>query len=570
MARTATGIDVGARTAIALRGQYKGNTFHVTGFALAENDGGDSVEAYQALAPTLRAQGFKPLQARVAVSGRDVNVRYTRVPEVPDWQLRNLMRFEVQEIGDQSGSEVASDFNLLPRPPEISGEDVVLLGMARESLLEQHEAGLRAIGGSLDSFAPAAIGLYNAFLRYGVVQEETVLLANIGADNVDIVITRGPDLLFARNLTGGGGLFDAALAQRFNVDSTKAEELKRELASLRPGVSHPTPNHDKASRAILGAAGQLASLLQSAVMFCKSQVKISGLKIDRVLLCGGGASLDGLVEYLRAGMGVPVEHFDPFHVVDMSALSHEAAEELEHYKLESVIALGLATMGSDPDAYGLEILPAALAKKRAFVGGTVWLIAAGLLLAGLLAYKTKALTDRLATATGESERFDSRLRRERQVHEQTEALIEENTELAGLVQRLNRVVGLGEQLARSFEILDQHLPGDFWVTQLDSAFDVDPELGLIRGDEAPVLQLKGRAREGVQSPASLHQRLVLALREGLSGAVMKSGFDRQEFTVELTTFAPPPESEAAAGAEGDPDDSSSDAARGRSAGGRAR
>ena len=35
-----------------------------------------------------------------------------------------------------------------------------------------------------DSFAPAAIGLYNAFLRYGVVQDETVLLANIGAENV--------------------------------------------------------------------------------------------------------------------------------------------------------------------------------------------------------------------------------------------------------------------------------------------------------------------------------------------------------------------------------------------------
>ena len=34
MARTATGIDIGACTAKALRGSYKGGTLHVTGFAV--------------------------------------------------------------------------------------------------------------------------------------------------------------------------------------------------------------------------------------------------------------------------------------------------------------------------------------------------------------------------------------------------------------------------------------------------------------------------------------------------------------------------------------------------------
>lgn len=546
MARTTTGIDVGSRTAIAIRGQYKGNTFHATGFTVAEVDGDEPAAAYGALAPALRAAGFKPAAASVAISGRDVNVRYTRVPEVPDWQLRNLMRFEVQEIGDQSGSEVASDFNLLPRPPELSGEDVVLLAMARESLLAQHEAGLASLGGTLECFAPAAIGLYNAFLRYGVVQDETVLVANIGAENVDVVITRGPDLLFARNLTGGGRLFDDAVAQRFGVDVAEAEELKRELASLRPGKPQPTPNHDKASRAILGAAGQLASLLQSAVMFCKTQVKVSGLKVDRVLLCGGGAALDGLPEYLRAGMGVPVELFDPFRVVDTSAMSPAAADELEQYRLEAVVALGLATMGSDPDSYGIEILPAKLAKRREFLGGTVWLIAAGVLLVGLLGFYAKRLTDRLAVATGENARFKSRLDRERKVHEETELLLRENAELATLVTRLNGVVGQGEQVARTFELLDQHLPSDFWLSELDSGWELDPELGLARGGEAPVLQIRGRAREGVQSPATQHQRVVQALRAAMPGVRMKDNFDRTTFTIELTQFAPPED-----GGEGD-------------------
>jgi hypothetical protein len=75
------------------------------------------------------------------------------------------MHFEVEEIGDQSGAGVASDFNLLPEIPEIEGEDVVLLAMARETLLEQHAqghadahlVGLASLGGVTRLTRPAAV-----------------------------------------------------------------------------------------------------------------------------------------------------------------------------------------------------------------------------------------------------------------------------------------------------------------------------------------------------------------------------------------------------------------------------
>ena len=305
MARSATGIDLGARSVKLLRGEYKGNTFHVSDFAHATNESGDLTRGWEGLDP-----GFKPLNARVGLTGRDVNLRYTRVPRVPDWQLRKLMRFEVDEIGDQSGSQVASDFNLLPEMAEIEGEDVVLLAMARESLLEKHMEGLEAMGGSLDAFSPNALALYNAWMRYGVIEGDTVMVANIGHDNLDVVICRGPDLVFARNLSGGARIFDEAIAERFGVGAKKAEQVKIQFATLEPNARYENANQEKASRAILGAAGQLLSLLQSTVAFCKSQLKIPGLKLDRLMLCGGGAAMAGLPAYLRSAMSMPVELFD--------------------------------------------------------------------------------------------------------------------------------------------------------------------------------------------------------------------------------------------------------------------
>lgn len=535
MPKTATGIDIGHRTAKLIRGHYKGNTFHVSRFAVTAHEAGDVSGGWKSV-----SLDWKPTHARVGLTGREVNIRYTRVPQVPDWQLKKLMRFEVAEIGEQSGSGVASDFNLLPPLPEIDGEDVVLLAMAREDLLEKHLEGIHAAGGQVDSFAPNPLALYNAFLRYGVVGDDTVLVANIGHDNLDVVICRGPDLVFARNLTGGSRLFDQAIAERFGVSERKANEVKHELASLDP-AQQTDSNREKAGRAILGAAGQLLSLLQSTVLFCKSQLKIPGLEIDRVLLCGGGAALDGLPRYLSQGMGVQVELFDPFTVVDVSALDSESAELLEDHRLEAVVALGLATMGSDPEAYSIEILPEAMRRRREFLGGPAFLIAAGVLALAYLGWDAYSLRGRLGELQREEAVAASQLGRARRVHDETRELLVRNAAFSEHATRLWAILGSGEQVARSFETLSRDMPAEFWITRYQSSWRADPELGVPAGSERPIVRVEGRAREGTASMAVLYERFLERTRASLAEASLKAAPSPRgtEFSLDLTLLAPP-------------------------------
>ena len=99
MAKIATGIDVGTSTVKMIRGEVKGTSFVVTDFFVTENPSGTIEGGWLAL-----GSGFKPTSCRVGVTGREVNMRYTRVPRLPDWQLRKLMRFEADEVGGQSES----------------------------------------------------------------------------------------------------------------------------------------------------------------------------------------------------------------------------------------------------------------------------------------------------------------------------------------------------------------------------------------------------------------------------------------------------------------------------------
>ncbi len=536
MARTVTGIDIGSRTNKFVRGQYKGGKFQLTDFAVAPHSANSIADAW-----SVGDAGFKLGLSRVGLTGRDVNIRYTRVPRVPDWQLRKLMRFEVEEVGGASGSAVASDFNLLPAMPEVEDEDIVLLALARESMLEEHADGLASAGGALDAFSPCAVALYNAWTHFGVVEDETVLIANIGHENLDVILVRGPDLLFARNLTGGGRLFDDAIAERFGVSRQRAEEIKIDLATLEPGARHRSPDQEKASRAALAAGGQLLSLLQSTVMFCKSQVKISNLRVDRVLLCGGGAALAGLPKYLSSGLGVPVELFDAFRVVETGGLSPEDAEKLEEYKLEAVVALGLATMGSDPDAYGVEILPAKLRARREFVGGTVWAIAAAVLAVAYLGWSAYAAKSQLDTAKTELAGLDTRLRRAKDTHRKTEELLKQNAVLQRDASTLQGVAGSGAQLASVVEQLEADLPDGFWVESLASEWRFHDQLRVKRGEERPIVRVNGRAREGIDSIAAALESYVAKLRARFPDAalVYAPSASGDKFTLDLTLYAPP-------------------------------
>ena len=540
MARQATGIDIGSRTALALKGSVKGNTFAVSDFSVGSLPGGKSHGVRAGWSALAQGLDFKAGATRVGLTGPEVNIRYTRVPRVPDWQLRKLMRFEVEEVGGSSGTDVASDFNVLPELPEIEGEDVVLLAMAKESLLGDHQDGVAAVGGAFEAATPNAIGLYNAWLRYGVLLDDTVLVANIGHENIDVIIARGQDLLFARSLGGGSKLFDEAIAARMGISEAEAEELKQTLVDLTPDVHHGSPDQEKASRACMGPAGQLVGLLSSTVMFCKSQVKLAGLELDRVMVCGGGAAMKGFTSYEGKGLGVPCEEFDAFQVVDLGGLDPDRAAELEEYKLEAVVALGLATAASDPEAYSIEILPAALHKKREFLGGTAFLIAASIAAVGYLGWYAMGFQTMLGKLETRIERAEKQYRTASRAHTQAAKLVEENELLSDRAVELFALAGGGEQLARVADIIDANMPKGFWLTKLVSEEASDDDLGIGREARRPIVRLEGNTREGTERVDDRFEELVAAIEGSLDGLVLKRSLSSggERFVIELSTLAP--------------------------------
>lgn len=459
MASKATAIDIGSHSAKVLVAQVGKHGVSVLRFA-----GLPTAEGRVALAES----GIPLKSSTCGLAGRDMTLRYSQVPPTPDWQLRNLMDLEIQDLSQQSGGALSADYNLLPIDDE-SGSDTVLLALAKDDALDRLQDNVTSGGGSVSAFVPNCTALYNAFLKCGPVDEDAVVaLVNIGHETIDLAIVRGTDLLFARNLTSGSKGLDEAISSQFNVSSRKAEVLKKDLLDLDPQSrgNYKSGQAEKVTMAAMSAATSIPAAINSSLSFCKAQTKIADLRIDKVLICGGGARLRGLRGLLRENLRCPVELFDPFANLDLSALPPEDAEQLQQMRHEAVVALGLAVGSLDDSLYSIEILPEAVRKKQRFQQRTIFNILAGLVIVALLFLKMGNLKDQQASNKAFEAQLARKVNRATNIHEEAEELIQQNEVDRELVTYLRKRSLPLHGVLRVKRAIVKHLSPELWVEKI--------------------------------------------------------------------------------------------------------
>lgn len=511
MARSGIGVDIGSSAIHIVVGADRKGVFQVQRILVLAIPAGAATDAAgkgEVLAKGLAGSGIKG-EVLAGLTGRDLMIRYNQVPPVPEWQLRQLMDFEIQELIGQSGEPLAADYNLVPVSSDLSSDDTVLLALAKEGVLNDHLETLGHAGLGVRSFTPNPIALFNAW-RKTSDDSGTLLLINVGARNSDLALVVDGELLFARNLSGGGELFDEALKASFNVGADKARKLKEQMANVAPfdRAANLNPQEEKVSRSLAGATGQILSMIQSSVTFARTQTGRSEIKLDRVLLSGGSSLLKGLDKYLEANLGVEVRPFDPFAGLDTTAADEEADDAA---RASSCIALGLALQAAYSDCYSIEVLPAPLKKARQFKERTVFAVLAAVLAVAYLgfdAWKTRA---DYAAARQDSRTFGNQLNQLKRRREAYDATVVNHAEGARKLDLLEERVVPGLGLSRTLALVQKYLPQDLYVRSIKHGRSADQELGIIGAETRPVVVVQGEGREGTQGLATVFNRFVTEL-----------------------------------------------------------
>ena len=423
------GIDLGAGAVKVVAGRKKGPVFELhRALSIPVRSEGDSEAAILSAVDELAGLGKLP-GARFSLAGRDLIIRYVQVPPVPLWRLNLLMDLEVRGMAEKGGEALYHDYNLVG----IAGDsdETVMLAVVKAQLLEARmEALTRSVGEPFCGM-PASVALFDAYLHSGELHEgEYLFLVDLGENSTEVVLQKDGDILFARNLSVGGRLLTQSVADTFDVPYSQAAGIKHEYANVAPrgSVSYASGREEKVANALLGAVGQLSSMIQSCLGFARTHTGVRDLSLGRILLTGGGANLRGLDAYLGSAFDCPVDRFLPDSGLDLAPLPSEEAAEFEVDPGRYSVALGLALSGVNENAFQLNLVPEKVKKKRKFLQRTLYLwltAAAALLFLAFHAYQLSGQATELKAKARKAQTASSKARRQRKSFDREQDVIKD-------------------------------------------------------------------------------------------------------------------------------------------------
>ena len=308
--------------------------------AVRDGEVADS-DAVAACIKQLWAQAkFGTKKVVVGVANQKVIVRQIDLPWMPAAELRKSLAFQVQDFIPMPVEHAILDFHALEEFTNESGARmlrVLLVAAAREmvdgALSSVTKAGLTPTMVDLTSFAVLR-SLAHADSGLGVVNAQAIV--DVGASVTNIVVHQGGVPRFVRILLMGGSNITDSIAERLGIAQDEAEAVKQATGmAVQAASGEPHPAH----RVIESTGAAFVEEVRGSLDYYMSQT--GSVRIDEVVLSGGGSRLGGLSDRLAAATRLPVRAARPLSLLTIGKTGL-TQDQLDYVEPMITVPVGLA------------------------------------------------------------------------------------------------------------------------------------------------------------------------------------------------------------------------------------
>ena len=336
------GIDVSSTAVKLLELSGGGNKYKVESYAVeplpanavVEKNITDIEAAGETIRRALKRAGTKNKFAALAVAGSSVITKVITMPgSLSEDDLASQIQLEADQYIPYSLDEVNLDFEVIgPNESDPDRMDV-LLAASRSEIVDARVAAADIAGLSCKIIDVEAFALENAF---GMIAKdmptggmgETIALVDIGSTMTALSVLTDNKIVYAREQTFGGKQLTEEIQRRYGLTYEEAGLAKRQGGlpdNYVPEVLEPFKE-------------SMAQQVNRSLQFFYSSSQVG--QVDRIVLAGGCASIEGADQVIAEKTGVEVQTANPF--AHMSLANRINAEVLANDAPSLMIACGLA------------------------------------------------------------------------------------------------------------------------------------------------------------------------------------------------------------------------------------
>jgi type IV pilus assembly protein PilM len=270
-----------------------------------------------------------------------------KMPVMSEEDLKSAIVFEAENYIPLPVNEVYLDFEIIPQVENTAKNLEVLLAGVPKKVVDSYlrvlkTADLKPVAFEIESLAIARALINNR------VTTQPVLIVDLGATRSSIIIFDRKSIRFTTSISISGMGFTELIAKNLKISFEEAERLKIEEGlgeSLKIKIDEKTDfkmTKNNIFEILIPALIDLIQQIEKYIDYYQIHALSSDLpererKIQKIIICGGGANLKGLKEFLELELKIPVEIGNP--LINLGEVKNFPKEK----SLSFTTAIGLAS-----------------------------------------------------------------------------------------------------------------------------------------------------------------------------------------------------------------------------------
>lgn len=329
-----TGLDIGNYSIKVIR--IKKSPFGIELMGLEEkriphSNGISREEAIkEVLKEIFKRRDAKEREMVVSLPGHLVSTRIISLPFQDKGRLAKVVPFELEGQIPFETEDLILDYHVISRDP--AGSTLLVAAVEKKRLRELLEM-LKEIGLEPSLVGIDSLALFNLSSYFLNNQGDSVII-DIGAAKTSLCLISNGRIKGARTILLGGNLITEAIRERFSLGLDEAERIKGEAGNDENTRKEMSDIIRPSLQAILTEIEKTLHTMEGGEMD----------RISTVYLCGGGAKLMGIKEFVSQQLGIgSVEIFRPFAASDQQGgrKRFKYSPGLENLNESFVPALGM-------------------------------------------------------------------------------------------------------------------------------------------------------------------------------------------------------------------------------------
>lgn len=285
----------------------------------------------------------EPLKTKYCIVSLPETVSFIQMVKMPlmsRQELAEAIKWELEAHIPLSREEIYYDWQIIEHPPsDPAGRQAdhldVLIGVLPKKTVDPYLEVLKKAGLKPFIFEIESVATARALIKNGVAPAP-LMIVDFGAKRTGLFIFSGRTIFFTTSLPVSNTSLVENLSKKLNISQAKARQIK-----FKVGLDLGRRESD-VFEALQLPMNELAEKIQSYLDFYQEHGD-AGNKISRILLCGGGANLADLPEFLSDNLKMPVEIGNPW--VNIFQEPKEIPGLPSSEALAYTTALGLALRG---------------------------------------------------------------------------------------------------------------------------------------------------------------------------------------------------------------------------------